>query len=60
MKSDMFLFADDVALLNKFKNKNSLEIELNSDLKQLNEWAQTWSMDFNPNKTEMVIFSNKK
>ena len=56
----MFLFADDVALLNKFKNKISLEIELNSDLKQLNKWAQTWSMDFNPNKTEMVIFSNKK
>ena len=60
IKSDMFLFADDVALLNKFKNKNDLEIELNSDLKQLNKWAQTWSMDFNPNKTEMVIFSNKK
>ena len=60
IKSDMFLFADDVALLNKFKNRNDLEIELNSDLKQLNKWAQTWSMDFNPNKTEMVIFSNKK
>ena len=60
IKSDIFLFADNLALLNKFKNKNDLEIELNSDLKQLNKWAQTWSMDFNPNETEMFIFSNKK
>ena len=56
----MFMFADDVALMNKFKNKNNLEFEINADLKKLNEWASTWNMDFNPAKTEMIVFSNKK
>ena len=60
IKSDMFMFADDVALMNKFKNKNTLEFEMNADLKKLNDWAYTWNMDFNPAKTEMIVFSNKK
>ena len=60
IKSDMFMFADDVALMNKFKNKNNLEVEINADLEKLNDWAYTWNMDFNPAKTEMIVFSNKK
>ena len=60
IKSDISLFADDVALLNKFKNNNILENEINRDLETLNEWAEKWNMDFNPAKTKMVIFSNKK
>ena len=58
--SDISLFADDVALLNKFKNIYNLETEINRDLETLNEWAEKWNMDFNPSKTKMVIFSNKK
>ena len=60
IKSDISLFADDVALLNKFKNNNILENEINRDLETLNEWAEKWNMDFNLAKTKMVIFSNKK
>ena len=60
IKSDISLFADDVALLNKFKNNNTLEIEINRDLETLNEWADKWNMDFNPAKTKMVTLSNKK
>ena len=60
IKSDVYLFADDVALLNRSKNVNSFETELNSDLLQLNDWAFRWNMDFNPSKTEMIIFSNKR
>ena len=60
IKSDMYLFADDVALLNRSKNVNSFETELNSDLLKLNDWAFRWNMDFNPSKTEMIIFSNKR
>ena len=48
IKSDMIMFADDVALMNKFENKNNLEFEINADLKQLNKWAYTWHMDLNP------------
>jgi hypothetical protein len=49
-----------VALLNKFKNINTLENDINSDLSLLNEWADKWNMDFNPSKTKMIIFSNKR
>ena len=59
IKSDISLFADDVALLNQFENNNTLENEINRDLETLNEWADKWNMDFNPTKTKMVIFSNK-
>ena len=60
IKSEISLFADDVALLNKFQNTNTLEREINSDLTVLNKWANKWNMDFNPTKTKMIIFSNKK
>ena len=55
IKSGMFMFADDVALMNKLKNKNNLEFEINADLEKLNDWAYTWNMDFNPAKTEMIV-----
>ena len=54
------IFADDVALINKFKNLKTLENEINSDLKYLNDWACKWNMDFNRSKTDLMIFSNKK
>ena len=60
IKSDMFLFADDVALINKLKNLKTLENEINSDLKNLNDWVCKWNMDFNPSKTDLMIFLNKK
>ena len=60
IQSEISLFADDVALLNKFQNTNTLEREINSDLTVLNKWANKWNMDFNPTKTKMIIFSNKK
>ena len=56
IKSDISLFADDVALLNKFKNNNILENEINRDSETLNEWAEKWNMDFNPALSKMVIF----
>ena len=49
-----------VALLNKSKNANTLEAVINADLAQLNDRANKWNMDFNPSKTEIMIFSNKK
>ena len=60
IKSDISLFADDVTLLKTFKNHAELENLLNEDLKTLDTWAKTWKMEFNPNKSEMIIFSNKK
>jgi hypothetical protein len=28
------------------------------DLKELDEWSKKWLMSFNPNKTEIMLFSN--
>ena len=33
---------------------------LNHDLTIVSKWAKHWLVDFNPNKTEAVIFSTKR
>ena len=60
IQSNISLFADDVALLRTFKNCNDLEQTLNNDLNLLNNWALKWGMEFNPMKTEIMLFSNNK
>ena len=57
---DISLFADDVSLMQTFKNTPDLENIINKDLETLNNWATQWNMDFNPAKSEMLIISNKK
>jgi hypothetical protein len=54
------LFADDTS--SSYSSTDLLQIErkLNSDINILNTWAETWLVKFNPQKTEFVIFSNKK
>ena len=54
------LFADDTSLSYSSTNLLQIERKLNSDMNILNTWAETWLVKFNPQKTEFVIFSNKK
>ena len=49
-----------MALLENFKNSDRAEIVCNKDLGMLHSWANTWGMEFNPSKTEVMIFSNKR
>ena len=60
IRSNISLFADDVSLLEKFKNCHDLEQTINNDLDTLKNWALKWNMEFNPLKTEIMIFSNKQ
>ena len=60
IQSNISLFADDVALLQNFKNSDRAEIICNKDLETLKNWAKKWGMEFNTFKTEVMIFSNKK
>ena len=39
IKSDMFLFADDVVLINKLNNLKTLENQMNSDLNKWNAFT---------------------
>jgi hypothetical protein len=45
-----------------YSSTNLLQIErkLNYNINILNTWAEKWLVKFNPQKTEFVIFSNKK
>ena len=54
------LFANDTSLSYSSINLLQIERKLNSDMNILNTWAETWLVKFNPQKTEFVIFSNKK
>ena len=45
-----------------FSSNDELQIEntIGYDLETLSEWSQKWLMSFNPNKTEIMIFSNRE
>ena len=60
LSSLVSLFADDTSLSYSSTNLLQIEGKLNSDINILNTWAETWLVKFNPQKTEFVIFSNKK
>ena len=54
------LFADDTSF--NYSGDDDLQIKsaIDHDLKKLDEWSKTWPMCFNPNKTEIMMFSNTK
>ena len=51
------LFADDTSLSFTASNINDIEGILNHDLRIITAWAKQWLVDFNPNKTEAILFS---
>ena len=56
------LFADGTSLFSVVKNIDASNIDLNSDLKKMCEWAFQWKMNFNPDPTELaeeLSFSRK-
>ena len=54
------LFADDSSLMYSSVDPNEIESHLNVDLTVLENWAKVWLVDFNPQKTEYMIFSFRK
>jgi hypothetical protein len=47
-------------LVKTIRKQNVVEIEnvINHDLCELNTWSTKWLMSFNPDKTEIMLFSN--
>ena len=67
LSSNAKLFADDTSLFSVVHDINTAAIELNSELKQINERAFQWKMTFNPDHSKQAqeimfirIFSIKK
>ena len=53
------LFADDSSISSSSHNLSVIENELNSDLTKLSKWAKDWLVTFNPNKTDIMLFTNR-
>ena len=54
------LYADDSSLYYSAISLQDIEGIINHDLRNVSVWAKQWLVDFNPNKTEAVIFSSRK
>ena len=54
------LFADDTTLYIVVENALIASQILNNDLNKISVWATQWLVDFNPSKTECLLFSNKR
>lgn len=52
------LDADDTSPSFSSSDLEEIEITLNNDLKNLNEWAFRWLIGFNPEKTEVMSLMN--
>ena len=62
LSSDTKLFGDDTSLFSVVHVMNTSAIELNSDLKKINDWAFQWKMTFNLDRskqTQEIMFSRK-
>ena len=53
------LFADDTSLFIIVNDPVASAEQLNADLIKILQWAETWLVTFNPNKTESLITSHK-
>lgn len=51
------LFADDSSLAQSSPNIQLIEHNLNHDLNKLTEWSKQWLVNFNPSKTDAMLFT---
>ena len=59
IRSRARLFADDTIVYLSIKSHSSPQ-QLQKDLKMLEEWEKEWSMEFNPDKCEVLRIHRKK
>ena len=49
VRSDIYLFADDIKLSRTIKNSDDIQI-LQDDIRKLLEWSVTWNLNFSQSK----------
>ena len=59
IRSSIRLFADDTSLYIIVDNPDHAAQLLNADLEKITNWAETWLVKFNPDKTESLLISRK-
>ena len=60
VQSNIRLYADDSILFVTGTNQQQIANTLNEDLERISQWAATWYVTFNPNKTEDMLITNKQ
>ena len=63
LRCNVKLFADDTSLFTVVEDSNAAAIDMNHDLKLINQWAHSWRMSFNPDPQKQAVeiaFSRKK
>ena len=58
VKSKIRMYADDTLIYNTINNINDC-FQLQRDISELEKWAKTWQMEFNPSKCEFLKITNK-
>ena len=59
IKSEMLIFADDTTILASGYDPAESANQLNSDEQKISDWAKTWKVLFNTNKSKDIIFFKK-
>ena len=59
IESGINLFADDTSLSLVVRNPDDAGNTLQNDINEINTWAATWLVKFNPNKLESLVVSRK-
>ena len=60
IESIVKLFADDTSMYLALENAAERSRILNADLQNIINWSVRWKVDFNPLKTELMTFCNKR
>ena len=60
IKSNVKLFADDTSMYLSLEDTEERTRLLNSDLQKIINWSARWKVDFNPLKTELMNFCNRR
>ena len=62
LESKAMLFADDTSLSKIFDRNTivNLVTTINNDLRLIEKWAKSWLVNFNPDKTQIMVFSLKR
>lgn len=56
---EIFLYADDIAIVNSATTIDSLESNMNNDTKLIQTWIDENKLTLNTNKSKYIIFNNK-